>query len=221
MRQIPDRSAWLRLGLFLLLVAAMTAFVTARVRIFLQSRTGPGPAAPPALPALEPVGGLSGGPAAGPAPAEGAGVPALAPPAGAAPGLAAGSLAATGPAVAQPEPAAALALVRLDRDRARAQEREMLREVLEGQGTGEAERSQAARRYLELGERMALEMTLESLLRGRGYPDAVVILGAEGGAQVILGTEGITGEQAAAVADLVSGLAQVPPEEIRIVTRGR
>lgn len=96
----------------------------------------------------------------------------------------------------------------------------MIQEVLQDSRSGEAERSQAGERYLELGERMALETTLESLIRSRGFADAVVILGSES-AQVILRAGELQPEQVAAVADLVSQMAGIDPGQIRIIPRSR
>lgn len=108
---------------------------------------------------------------------------------------------------------------RLERDRARGREREMLRELMTP-STPEEARRQANERYLRLSRLMGLEVELEGLIRSRGFEDAVVFLG-DSAAQVVIRAPSLTPVQVAAVADLVHQVAGVDPDRIRIVARER
>lgn len=143
-----------------------------------------------------------------------AGEPAALPPAPAPPGQPGGS--AAGTAGEQDD---FFAGFRLERDRARGREREMLRELMTA-GTPDEARRQANERYLRLSRLMGLEAELEGLIRGRGFRDAVVLLG-ENTAQVVIRAPSLSPVEASAVADLVSQVAGVAPDRIRIVARER
>lgn len=127
----------------------------------------------------------------------------------------------SGPPAAEPagESSDFFAGFRLERDRARGREREMLRELMTASTPDEARR-QANDRYLRLSRLMGLEVELEGLIRSRGFEDAVVFLG-DGTAQVVVRSASLTPVQAAAVADLVSQVAGIEPDRIRIVARAR
>lgn len=190
------RPDWLRFGVFLALVAGMTMYVAARWDEFRLSETERTAAVP----------------AAGDSALHEA-VPALPPPAFIPP------VPAPGPTAGAPA-GDFFAEYRLERDRARGQEREMLREVMAGAAATDEARRQANLRYLGLSTAMGLETQLEGLIRGRGFVDAVVFLG-DGTAQVVVKATALTGPDAARIGDLVRQVAGVKPTAITVVHRDR
>lgn len=188
---------WLRFGVFLLLVAGMGLYVAARWQQFRLSLRTPVAAVPAAARAA-----ATGGAAGAPYPQ----APVLATPESAAGGGAAGR--------------DFFAEYRMERDRARGQEREMLWQLMTGAATTEEARRQASLRYLALSTSMGLEAQLEGLIRGRGFEDAVVYLG-EGTAQVVVKAPALSGGEAARIGDLVRQVAGIKPQAVTVVQRER
>lgn len=212
------RSAWIRFTLFAALVTAMAAYVYSRWPLYLQSR-GPTAAQPATAPAPPAWGGAPPAPGA---PVRAGAAPGPAGAAGKAPGVAG---IPTGAAGAGPtaDPALAegdfFAEFRLERDRAHAQEREMLERILQAGGDDQARR-EAQARYLALSRAMGLEAALEALIRGRGYADAVVMITGDS-AQVVVRAPALDARQAAHLADLVRQVAGVRPQAVQVVARER
>lgn len=65
---------------------------------------------------------------------------------------------------------------RLERDRVRSQEIEMLREVIDNPNSSPQVRNEAQQRLIRLSEYMEQEMQLEALLQAKGYPEAAVFI---------------------------------------------
>lgn len=212
LRQVRQRD-WLRFGVFLALLTGMTMYVASRYHGFRQSGQEPAAALPAAGYPAYPEAGQGPAPAA---PGTALPVPgAVSLPVPGTPLPAPGAVAAGG--VRQPD---FFAEYRLERDRARGQEREMLWQVMTGPaGTDEARR-QANMRWLALSATMGLEAQLEGLIRGRGFEDAVVFLG-EGTAQVVVKAPSLTSQEAARIGELVRQVANVKPTGISIVQRER
>lgn len=110
------------------------------------------------------------------------------------------------------------AAYRIDRERARAELKETLREVMTSQTAEEATRHEANQRYLALGRAAEIERQAESLLRAKGFAEAIVEFG-EGNVQVIVRAQHLDRTQAAQVVDIVARLTGVKPQQIHIITR--
>ncbi|MBC7347139.1 MAG: SpoIIIAH-like family protein, partial [Clostridia bacterium] len=65
---------------------------------------------------------------------------------------------------------------RLERDRVRSQEIQMLREVINNPNSSAQVRNEAQQRLIRLTEYMEQEMQLEALLQAKGYTDACVFI---------------------------------------------
>jgi len=65
---------------------------------------------------------------------------------------------------------------RLERDRVRSREIEMLREVIDNPNSSPQVRNEAQQRLIRLSEYMEQEMQLEALLQAKGYPEAAVFI---------------------------------------------
>lgn len=104
---------------------------------------------------------------------------------------------------------------RLDRERARSEQKEILKEVMANPGSDEASRKDANQRMLLLAETVAQEIEIENLIRARGFEDALVFIN-NGSATVIVKAQSLTPAQAAQIADAVIRTAGIKREKISI-----
>jgi stage III sporulation protein AH len=107
---------------------------------------------------------------------------------------------------------------RLDRERARAELKETLREVMASGSADAQTKQEAGQRYLTLGHAAEIERRAESLLRAKGFADAIVEL-SDSHVQVIVRAPQLDRAQAARAIDLVARLTGVQPHQIHIITR--
>lgn len=80
-------------------------------------------------------------------------------------------------------------LYRMERERVRSQQLELLRAVMESQNSNEATRQKAADQLLMLTNNMELELKAEGLLKARGCKEAVAIIQGNGATLVAYGVE--------------------------------
>ncbi len=127
----------------------------------------------------------------------------------------ASEVAATVAAPAGTDTADAFSEYRLERDKARSAQIELLRGAAQDDRLSEERRAQLADELLQLLKKGEQEVQAETLLAARGFPQAVVVL-TKGGATVIV--PGIlTQEGAARVGELISRVCSVSPESISIM----
>lgn len=62
---------------------------------------------------------------------------------------------------------------RLERDKARSEQLDIYREMINNSNTDKTTKEEAQKKMLQLTEKMEKEMEIESLIRARGYPDAL------------------------------------------------
>lgn len=149
-----------------------------------------------------------------------AGPSGAAPPTGTAspPGGAGGTTVGPGGGAATPGPGGFFAEFRLDRERARGQQLENLREMINNTKVDEATRREAAAEWLALTRHIGKELELEGLIRARGWPDCVVFLQSEA-ATVIVRAERLTQAEVARIGDIVVRGTGLPPQAISISAR--
>ncbi|MFY9393540.1 MAG: SpoIIIAH-like family protein, partial [Halanaerobiales bacterium] len=68
---------------------------------------------------------------------------------------------------------------RLERDRARSEQINILREIVNNPNSDEASKKEAQRKILEITDKMEKEMEIESLIRARGYREALAYIHEE------------------------------------------
>lgn len=107
---------------------------------------------------------------------------------------------------------------RLERERVRSRQIELLQEVIQNSGSSPETRDWAQRELLALSERGGFEVEIENLLKARGFRDALVYL-HEKGAFVIIKTPALTRPEAAMVVDLLVKVAGTPADGISIMTK--
>ncbi|MGI6082482.1 MAG: SpoIIIAH-like family protein [Limnochordia bacterium] len=115
----------------------------------------------------------------------------------------------------EPAPAVCFDEYRIERDRVRAMQIDLLRAAAAESGISEARRTQLTTELLALLKRNEREIQTESLLRAKGFTDAVVVL-ADDTASVVL-PEVLQQEEAGLVGELVSRVANVALERIAII----
>lgn len=90
---------------------------------------------------------------------------------------------------------------REERDNVRTQELAYL-DAIVAQGADEATLSDAQQQKLDLINCMEMELTVENLVRGKGFDDVIVSMHA-GSVNVIVGAQSLTDEQVAQILDIV------------------
>lgn len=108
---------------------------------------------------------------------------------------------------------------RLEREQARSEQLDLLREVVNNPNLGEAARAQAVSLWLEITQEVAAEVDLENLIRAKGFADAVVVL-QKGKAVVMVKAASLSKEDVLRVADLVVRVAGLEFEDITVMARG-
>ncbi len=108
---------------------------------------------------------------------------------------------------------------RLERDRSRSQQLDLLRELV---ATPETERQiveESQRRIIVVTERMEKEMEVESLIRARGYQDALAFIHGDSIDIIVLNPDLLKEDDVARIADTASRVTGFPYEEITILER--
>ena len=91
---------------------------------------------------------------------------------------------------------------RSEREATRESEFLYLDAIISSETSSEAAKTAAEEQKLGLVERMEKEMQLESLVKAKGFEDAIVTM-SDSGVNVVVGTAELTAEQAAQIYDIV------------------
>ncbi|MCL6581701.1 MAG: SpoIIIAH-like family protein [Firmicutes bacterium] len=108
---------------------------------------------------------------------------------------------------------------RLEREQARAEQLELLRELLRQENLDEATRRRALDMWLSITDGITKEVDIENLIRAKGYADAVVVLGRDR-ATVIVRAESLTPEDVVRIADAVVRVTGLDYEDVAVMARG-
>lgn len=125
------------------------------------------------------------------------------------------ALPATAPTAAAANTRGFFSEFRLERDRSRSAQQEVIREVLAGATLDPQVKQDATNRYLWLGKAASLETEAEGLIRGLGFGDAIVFL-SESGANVIVKATSLDRNQVAQIADIVARTCSVKAQTITV-----
>ena len=104
----------------------------------------------------------------------------------------------------------------MDRDDTRQKEIEYLDAVIE-QGADQETLADAQQQKLDIVNNMEKELTVESLLKAKGFADAAVTLHS-GAVNVILSAESLSEEQVAQVLDIVMRETGEPADSVKVTT---
>ncbi|WP_018084983.1 SpoIIIAH-like family protein [Desulfurispora thermophila] len=107
---------------------------------------------------------------------------------------------------------------RLERERSRGQEIELLKEIINNPASDEQVKQEANQRLFALVKSSSQESQAESLLKAKGFPEAVVCLGQEN-ATVVVQASQLLPDEVLRITDLVSRSSGVPAERVVIIPR--
>ena len=92
---------------------------------------------------------------------------------------------------------------RLDRERTRGQQVELLREIVSNSAVTAESRQRAQEQLLNITRQMGQEAELENLIRAKGFPDAIACLG-EKGMTVVVQKANLTFEETADLTGIIT-----------------
>lgn len=105
---------------------------------------------------------------------------------------------------------------RLERDRRRSQQIDMLKQIIDNPNAPTDSKQEAQKRLVELTKQMDLELQLEKLIVAKGYKEAAVFIQPQA-VNVVVMAEKLTEEDANKIGDLVSRSTGRPREQISII----
>ena len=105
---------------------------------------------------------------------------------------------------------------RSEREATRESEGLYLDAILSSETSSEAAKTAAEEQKLGLVERMEKEMQLESLVKAKGFEDAIVTM-SDSGVNVVVGTAELTAEQAAQIYDIVRSETDLTAGDVKII----
>ncbi len=107
--------------------------------------------------------------------------------------------------------------VKLEREQARAKEKDFLVEIINNDHVAEAEKKEAAGRMLNIQERIEKETATESMIEAKGFKDVYVRIDDET-VDVIVSKETLTESELAQIEDIVKRKTGFEASNIRIST---
>ncbi|MCL6639638.1 MAG: SpoIIIAH-like family protein [Firmicutes bacterium] len=107
---------------------------------------------------------------------------------------------------------------RLDRERARGQRVEWLREVINSSGTGGDVKQKAQEHLLAISRSVQKEVELENLIRARGFKDAAVLVD-DRSVTVVVSADSLSTEDNIRIADMVTRSTGVDSHNILIMRK--
>lgn len=105
---------------------------------------------------------------------------------------------------------------RSEREATRESEFLYLDAIISSETSSEAAKTAAEEQKLGLVERMEKEMQLESLVKAKGFEDAIVTM-SDSGINVVVGTAELTAEQAAQIYDIVRSETDLTAGDVKII----
>lgn len=105
---------------------------------------------------------------------------------------------------------------RSEREATRESEFLYLDAIISSEISSEAAKTAAEEQKLGLVERMEKEMQLESLVKAKGFEDAIVTM-SDSGVNVVVGTAELTAEQAAQIYDIVRSETDLTAGDVKII----
>ncbi len=107
---------------------------------------------------------------------------------------------------------------RLERERTRGQQVELLREIINDPNADAETRKKSQEDLYTITHNIGKEMEVENLIRAKGFKDAVVLI-KEKGATVVVQAEELNETQAARIAEIVSRNTGIMLSDIVIIPR--
>jgi stage III sporulation protein AH len=105
---------------------------------------------------------------------------------------------------------------RLQRDRVRAKEVEMLNDMIDNDNVSPEAKRKAEEQLLDIIELMEHELMVENMLKAHGYKDAVFFL-KDGKVNVVVQADALGEQEFLQIVEMVSGVTGVAMEQITVV----
>ncbi len=107
---------------------------------------------------------------------------------------------------------------KLERDKARSEQINIFRELINNPNSDQATKKEAQNMMLALTDKMEKEMEIESLIRARGYKEALAYIHVEA-VDVIIHTNGLEKEDVAKVGDIIVKVTGFNTEDVTIIEK--
>lgn len=107
---------------------------------------------------------------------------------------------------------------RLEREKQRSMQLELLREIINNVNTSSELRQEAQQAWLLLTITMEKELAVEKLVIGKGYADALLLLNDDV-AHLLVKTEGLNQAQAIQIIELVASTLKLDASNVRVIER--
>ncbi|MFW5980153.1 MAG: SpoIIIAH-like family protein [Bacillota bacterium] len=107
---------------------------------------------------------------------------------------------------------------RLERDKARSEQLDIYREMINNPNTDKATKEEAQKKIIELTARLEKEMKIESLIRARGYEDALAYIHEES-VDVIVQSEGLKEDEVAQIGDIIVKTTGLSFDDVTIIEK--
>ncbi len=108
------------------------------------------------------------------------------------------------------------ATYRSDRDSTRESECLYLDSIIASVDVSEESKTSAEQQKLALVMRMEQEMTLEALIKAKGFEDAIVAI-SDNGVSVVVGTEELTADQATQILNIITEETDYEATDVKII----
>ncbi len=107
---------------------------------------------------------------------------------------------------------------RLEREKQRSMQLDLLREIINNSNTSDEVRRQAQQAWLDLTTTMEKELAVEKLVIGKGYSDALLMLNGDV-AHLLVKSDGLSQAQAIQIIELVASTLQLDVNSVRVIER--
>lgn len=109
---------------------------------------------------------------------------------------------------------------RLNRDRMRSKQVEMLQDVINNSGSDAKTRAAAGMRLVDITAAMENELKAENLIKAEGYQECVIMVQADS-TTIVLQSPSMQPQQVKRVKELVGQAVNSSPDKLSLVTRGQ
>lgn len=107
---------------------------------------------------------------------------------------------------------------RKERDEARENALDTLKDIIDDRSVDNAQKTEAVAKSSEIADNMNKESSIELLIKAKGYSDCVAIISdAEINVLVQTGENGLTAADTAVIRDVVVGQMDISPSNIKII----
>lgn len=105
---------------------------------------------------------------------------------------------------------------RSDRDSTRESEFLYLDAIMNSDTSSDSAKESASQQKMQIVERMETELALETLIKGKGFEDAIVTIG-DNGVSIVVGSQELTQEQANQILSVVVSETTFKATEVKVI----